>query len=242
MAIYTNDADLEGCWRFDNDLTDESANGYDLTDYNTVGYSSADKQQGTHSLSLVSANLEGAYIADASCPALDFSGNNWSLLVWINPDNAANRQNIVDKGGSSLDRGFYFRINGDDVAIYWATGAEAGAGYTTNNNPFNDDAWHHVVLTYDGSTIRCYVDGSETSSDDFPVTQGTNCRETTSPFRIGIRNDDSDPWQGLLDEMAFFSRTLNSTDISDIYNNGIQDAAGGNAMPMAMNSYRRRRV
>ena len=37
-------------------------------------------------------------------------------------------------------------------------------GFVTSNNMFTSDAWHHVAVSSDGSTVKLFVDGTERAS------------------------------------------------------------------------------
>jgi hypothetical protein len=223
MAIYTDDVALEACWRFDNDLTDESANGDDLSQSGTVSYSSTDPPQGTHKMVLAGSGTNYAYITDANLTGLDFSLSAWSLTFWIDPVDAGGGgvRHIIVKDDAA-DRGFFIAFRLDDIRIEWGTGASTADIYATTSDAFSDNAVHHVAVTWNGTTLRFYVDASEDTSGDFPATPGANCRENTQDLEIGASLTIS----GFIDEVAFFSRELSSTDVADIYNNHIQDPAG----------------
>lgn len=88
----------------------------------------------------------------------------------------------------------------------------------------NDDAWYHIVVTYDGSSngsgVTFYADGSEWGSPTIAV--DTLSATTVSPeaLTIGIQDDASDAFTGNLDEVAIYDKELSSSEVSDIYNSG----------------------
>ena len=64
--------------------------------------------------------------------------------------------------------------------------------------------WSHLALTYDGATLRLYVNGSQVSSR---ATTGT-IRRTTDPLWIGGNRPYGEYFQGLIDEVRVFDRVL----------------------------------
>ncbi len=80
------------------------------------------------------------------------------------------------------------------------------------------DAWHHIVMTYDGSIIKVYIDGvpdgeGTEKSGDMPV--------TASDLMIGFGTPGADHhFNGLIDEVMIFSRALSQVEIEGLYNEG----------------------
>ena len=81
---------------------------------------------------------------------------------------------------------------------------------------WNDGLWHHVAGTWDGSTARIYVDGTQRSST-------TNASfgaimNTTRTFRIGADSYSSaNYFPGAIDEVSIYSRALSSSEVAAIY-------------------------
>jgi hypothetical protein len=83
----------------------------------------------------------------------------------------------------------------------------------------NDNQWHYLVGTYDGSTMKCYVDGS---------LEGTNTSFSGNlPVRIGdlrIGADyDTTPgnfFNGSIDEVRVYNRALSAAEVGDLYRLG----------------------
>lgn len=83
-----------------------------------------------------------------------------------------------------------------------------------------DGNWHHVVYTRTGSTGTLYVDGvsqgTHTSSDTF---SGTDLWSLGQEFDAGPTA--SDLYQGLMDDVRFYNRSLTINDVKTLYNAGI---------------------
>jgi len=95
---------------------------------------------------------------------------------------------------------------------------------TTINTGFNDGAWHHVALTWDGistqvaANITFYIDNINqsltTNSDNL-----TGTISSTAEFIIGSRT--SDYWAGQIDDVAIYNKVLTLTEVSNLYNSGV---------------------
>jgi hypothetical protein len=89
-----------------------------------------------------------------------------------------------------------------DVSFYWT-----------------EDAWVHVALTYDGSEMRLYIDGS--LADAFPYTGSLN---NADPVLLGanmVSKRFTYFWKGAIDEVAFFDRALDPDEVVDLMVNGV---------------------
>ena len=74
-------------------------------------------------------------------------------------------------------------------------------------NPVN--AWTHVALTYDGSTLRLYVNGTQAATR---AATGA-IQTTTNPLWIGGNSPYGEYFQGLIDDVRVYNRALTATDI-----------------------------
>jgi hypothetical protein len=88
------------------------------------------------------------------------------------------------------------------------------------------DGWHHVVVTYDGSTLTndpvFYIDGSSAlgalSSDTNPTMAAYN--SATSTGYIGNSAALTDDFAGSIDDLRIYNVVLSSTEVTALYNGG----------------------
>ena len=96
--------------------------------------------------------------------------------------------------------------------------APAGGG-TFDNKTLHADGrratpvnrWSHVALTYDGATLRLYVDGGEVSRRAITGT----IRRTSSPLWIGGNHPYGEYFSGVIDEVRIFNRALSPPALHD---------------------------
>lgn len=100
------------------------------------------------------------------------------------------------------DEGFLFGINGNssDTEVSGAT-------------PATVSTWHHVCGVYDGSNMHIYLDGS---SDATPVARTAATPNTALSLRIGSRTADSNPLDGLIDDVRVYNRALTATEVAGL--------------------------
>jgi hypothetical protein len=112
----------------------------------------------------------------------------------------AGAQLYVESNGAT-ERFVSFRLAPADGTNYYLWGSGS----------VKDDAWHHYVGTYDGSTMRLYMDGQLVNAGPGPssVAAGTAARigqDTVFPSFF---------FKGLVDEVATYARALSQQEIGD---------------------------
>lgn len=71
--------------------------------------------------------------------------------------------------------------------------------------------WHHFAGTYDGSTIRAYIDGSLAEEKSWPG----NISDLNRVLTFGYFNNSY--WEGYLDDVRIYNRKLSTTEIEALY-------------------------
>jgi hypothetical protein len=72
------------------------------------------------------------------------------------------------------------------------------------------NAWTYVALTYDGTTQRLFVNGTQVATR---ATTGA-IQVTNSPLWIGGNNPYGEYFNGLIDEVRVYNRALTQNEIS----------------------------
>ena len=94
-------------------------------------------------------------------------------------------------------------------------------------NPVN--AWTYVALTYDGATVRLYINGTQVASR-----AATGAIQTTnSPLWIGGNSPYGEYFQGLIDEARVYNRALTQAEIQSDMNTSIVPTAPDTSPPTA---------
>ena len=105
---------------------------------------------------------------------------------------------LVNYGTSAAGQRFGFLvINGTDYFV----GQNRDLSGPTR---IDDDTWHHVVITFDGTTITTWVDGRFSERRDFDLdTQGTNLEIGRTAF-----DHAPEPYAGYIDDVRIYDRVL----------------------------------
>jgi hypothetical protein len=89
-----------------------------------------------------------------------------------------------------------------------------------------DGNWHLVAGTFDGRTMRTYLDGREVGSFERQVPLNTIrdyiATRKIGPFFIGSFNGSNDRLNGQLDDLRFYKRALTAAELNALYAEGKQ--------------------
>jgi hypothetical protein len=152
-----------------------------------------------------------------------------TLEAWIKTTTAANSaRSVWDRDSSTAaQRVFNFNVaqSGGKLRFTRLYNA-AGTGVfdsVTSVQDVNDGVWHHVAVTYDGTTAVLYIDGVV----DKTATMSGGIRSTsTTPLRVGAKSTTtpSEFLPGSLDEAAYYTTALSAERIARHYLAGIAHA------------------
>ena len=140
-----------------------------------------------------------------------YDGTNWEKVG----GNGLNSgwTSVVEYVSTMIDyRGKLFVGTGNSQnvdAVVWSYGDNA---YLSSEQSVQDDQWHHVAATYDGTTMRLYIDGELDASATVAVTMGTSAvpLKIGSTFGSGGRGEAQGYLKGKIDEVRISSTARSS--------------------------------
>ncbi|MCX6270809.1 MAG: T9SS type A sorting domain-containing protein [Bacteroidetes bacterium] len=161
--------------------------------------------------------------------------NQLTIEAWINPGSfaASSTGNSIfckHHWGSSTF-GYVLRCGGTGVLSFNLAGAVSGSpvGWKEVTSPDGSlvlNTWQHVAGTFDGSNLKCYVNGNLVGTFAFT---GTIYPSTGFKARIGALCDTT--WSmtryfdGLIDEVRVWNRALTASEIQAGMNDHIDPAS-----------------
>jgi hypothetical protein len=152
---------------------------------------------------------------------LDLNPSEFTISAWIKRDAAdSGTKSILSKRNSTFTQGYDFRIlNNNRIEIFWKNGSDQ---VLTSTTAIPDDEWHHVAVTYNGSTARLYIDGIEDNFDakSAPI-------DTNESFYIAAAGKGSpvQHFRGNIDEVRIWDRMLTPDQLRFIMNQEIENNA-----------------
>jgi hypothetical protein len=140
-----------------------------------------------------------------------------TLEAWVyQAGGASDNVPIFSKDDISSARQYLLTLpgNGKFRPHIWTTGS--GLVYFNGSTTVQLGAWYHVAMTYNGTNLILYVNGSQDGSATASGTIVTG----SDPLRIG--GSYSGGWgnykfNGLIDEPTIYNRALSASEISAIY-------------------------
>jgi len=228
-----NDANLVGYWRFEDNALDETTNNNDLTLSGSPAYTTGKFGKG---LDLEYSSSQYASITDALQTGLDLASD-FTFEAWIKPEQLASTLGaammIVAKDGVSPanTRSYSFYVNSDNTLFcdYFDSAGNRTAKDSDSGVIDTAGIWYHVAVTCDISAHEMvfYVNGSSVASGGTTVS-ATSINNSATAFDVGARAYVTAPryFDGVIDEVAVFSRVLTATEISNLYNSNIKKYMG----------------
>jgi glucose/arabinose dehydrogenase/PKD repeat protein len=152
-------------------------------------------------------------VADAA--SLDLT-NGMTLEAWVNPTalGSAWRTAMLKEHGGSLAYALYAHDGAGHSAAYANSGSELG---TTSPAAVPANAWTHLAATYDATTLRLYVNGTQVATR--AVTGALQA--SSGPLRFGGNGVWAEWFQGRLDELRVYNRALTAAEVTADMNRAV---------------------
>jgi hypothetical protein len=145
-----------------------------------------------------------------------------SVSAWVNSSaSPGSYRYVVAKGANGCFAASYGLYTGIDGGLEFYASTNQGLSWTLSPDAGQgvwNGQWHNVVGTYDGSSVRLYVDGRQVGAgtpDTAPIAYGL---PTSNDLAIGAY-----PWcpssdfSGAIDEVRLFNRALGPQEIAAGY-------------------------
>lgn len=144
---------------------------------------------------------------------------NWTFSMWVNADTLSGSSGLfLIKGGASLIFSLWLTPTAFQCSNWYANNINASGTFNTNT-------WYHLVAVKYGlgsTDIHLYVDGSKVTEGYHPTYSGNYGSDTQDAQLGNATNDGSSyPFDGKIDEFAFWDSALTASNITDIYNSGV---------------------
>lgn len=146
-----------------------------------------------------------------------FNVNYLTVSTWVyyNGSNGQ-EQRIFDRASrSDGTQSFYnLRVNTFNKIVIDVTIGGNPVQFHTSTN-LNQNAWNHLIYTYDGSHLKFYLNGSLAASLSFQGVFGPY--NYNAGIGVGNQLETIKPFNGKLDDFMLYSRALNSSEVSALH-------------------------
>lgn len=136
-----------------------------------------------------------------------FASGAYSVSTWFNTDTLSGNRTIFEQSGV-----FLLRMDGDDIVARVHNGTTYDAASVKTRN-ISASTWYHVVVTFDGTTHRIYLDGVVKDSNAI----SGSVRNLSGSCYFGRRATAStERWEGIIDEFRVYDRALTLNEIQEL--------------------------
>ncbi|MEM9567992.1 MAG: LamG-like jellyroll fold domain-containing protein, partial [Cyanobacteria bacterium P01_E01_bin.34] len=225
------EAGLVGYWTFDED-TISNNQASDLSGTGNTGIlhngqvdnSAADTLIGDDVSQTLSLDGTDDYVQIATSPSLDLSTTGTftleSRLYSTATDN--NFHGILGYASGALEDRYPGMWIRNKTSIHFGFGDGVNWYHHTVDNVLAEGAWNHVATTFDGTSLKLYVNGQEKFSTDAYAGKTPNA---TQQFEIG--KADRYFFKGQLDNVGVWNVARTATEIQESMNGGMTGAEAG---------------
>jgi hypothetical protein len=126
----------------------------------------------------------------------DFTlGSYYTLEAWVFPERLSGSQTLFGRWYEAVNNGAY---------VFWLNGGTLTGGVYPNYTAISASGsmslatWHHVMFSYDGTTLRAFVNGTVvgTSTADHSVTSAGSI-----DFTVGMNHPSTAPFKGFIGDL-----------------------------------------
>ena len=214
-----------GWWKFDDasgtTAVDSSGNGNDGTlNGNDHGHGHGNGNGGTDQW--ITGAVGGAldfdgrndYINCGNDQSLGITGTQITVAAWVRWDsNDAWSAIAMRTSSGNWDDGYGLYAHSDGTVNFYVT------KYNRNRavKAFSADGqWHHIVGTYDGSSVRIWVDGVEGTPDSY----SGDISNANDDFEIARGTSNRYNFNGAIDDVCIYDHVLTTGEITELAGGG----------------------
>jgi len=141
-----------------------------------------------------------------------------SISAWFYPDSTnpwrwifaqSPNPNFVQVGAA---------INNSVLRYHFTTGGSGSATHITDGKiPVTIKQWNHVVVTYDGTTFKSYVNNL---ADTTMAITGTVYAPDSTTIGCGYYGGNKELFSGYIDDVRYYNRPLTAAEVNALYLEG----------------------
>jgi len=207
---YEGEDGLVAYYPFNGNANDESGNGNDGTQYGGVDFTINDRFGSNSSAAYFDGNNDKIQIAHNEM----MWGENITISTWVNFSDFNGTQCLLEAWNPSGYGINMFQYSGNNDFTFQMK--INGIGFQTNIDaePYTTNTWHHFLETYDGLSLKVYIDNILVGQTEHTGTFGAPSGNFILGNDITYHNRF---FHGLIDDIKIYNYALNVYEISDLY-------------------------
>jgi hypothetical protein len=229
-----------GLWNL-SDLSDASGNGRALSNKGAVPFASGINGVANTAAQFAGSTAQALYISDTGA-ADPFRIKTGSWGCWYRTAKRNLNQSLITKRGASNNFAWGLGVGASAAQVFVSFDGTSVSINIQGSGDVEDDRWHFIVVTFDGSLLRLYVDGIlEITGNGSGTIFGAS-----SPLNIGGLGADSatvatEPPYGRMDEAFITGDVLSEDQIRMLYCAKIPHTLAAVPTRVALNVRRRKK-
>lgn len=143
-------------------------------------------------------------------PNIAGSPTSFTISIWVNKNNDITQQYVITDGDNMQYPQF---INNQTIVYMWNN---SGAKFYVNGTNLSMGVWHNIIVTQNATNanLSLYEDGVYINSTNVTTARGL--------VRTDLGRATTNTLNGSIDEFRLYNRTLEASEILQIYNSGRQ--------------------
>ena len=162
------------------------------------------------------------------------ASSSFTIEFWARPTGSDNDDACISNryAPSGADRSgwvFFQRAAATGWTFRMYNGVGSGVGWEVEGGTATLDAWSHVVAVWNGTSAKLYVNGALVDESNLPSASGSynpNISSNSVIFSVGALFDGLSPYNGLVDEVAFYPTALAAPQVLNHFNAASSATAG----------------
>ncbi|MFP3904546.1 MAG: LamG domain-containing protein, partial [Armatimonadota bacterium] len=126
-----------------------------------------------------------------------------TVETWVKPENLDGSQAVVSKWNTNNQRSFMVLLKNGKPIIWTSPDGSYDSLVTITGATELEPGWHHLAATWDGETLRLFVDGVEEASQ-----QTQSIFSSGNPILLGQYAGGGYQYRGLLDDARVYDEAL----------------------------------
>ncbi|HEC39514.1 hypothetical protein LCGC14_0538350 [marine sediment metagenome] len=217
--------DLIAYWTLDDVYTDSSIFSNTLSPINSPTFNTGIINNGSDFES--GSTQYSTRVAGDLYPTLPFSIN-----LWVKPESVVSDSVFVNKRSDAAGRLRYniLRFSTTDKVAFNAHNAgSTSIQITSDAGALTNGEWTMITAVLDGTDMRLYINGS-LSGTPAAITDLLDTAE--QPFYMGSNAGTGQFYDGIIDEVSIWNRSLSPAEVTQLYNNGLAIQVTFNFVPV----------
>jgi hypothetical protein len=187
---------------------------FDLSGNNNSGSLVNGTSYSTNNNGIMSFDGSNDHVLIGRSNTNNITGNQITFGAWVFPTVSNKYQLILVKSlGATRQYGMFLSGNGTSQIYRTLTGV-VGEGDVALSTNWGVNAWNYILLVYNGSTIKIYLNANEVFS------QNATGNITTTNTDVYIGGDPAEPYflSGNIANAVIYNRALSAQEISQNFN------------------------